>query len=131
MPINMPISREDLLRSKKVTPGWYLAVVKSAILGPGKNDPSSNTITFELVIKDGTNKEFIGVPIPFWVSEKAVGMGTPFLEAVTGKKLPDDGANPDWELCVGREVKVYIKNDTWNGRATNKCEDFAPAISSK
>lgn len=127
MPIPFSISKEDMMRSKLVSPGWYLCNIKNITSGPGKNDPQSTTITIELIIKDGVDKSAIGVPLTYWVSEKAAGLAVAFVEAATGKKLPDDGINFNFENCQGRDIKVYVKNDKWNNRMTNKCEDFAPA----
>lgn len=126
MPINFNITREDMLRSKTVKPGMYLLSVKSVTKGPGKNDPSSETITINFVVEDG-DKEFIGVPIPYWVSEKAPGLAVDFLEAVSGKKMSADGGSFDIEQCVGRKVKAFIKNEKYQNRMTNKIEGFMPA----
>jgi len=125
MPINFPISREDMLRSTAGAPGWYLLNVIDVTFGPGKNDPSSNTVTISMRVKDGPDKKIIGAPVNHYLSEKAPGMAVPFIEAVTGKKLPETGATPDVEQARGRDVKAYLKFDT--NFKTWKCEDFAPA----
>jgi hypothetical protein len=126
MPINFSISKEDLLRGKQGAPGWYLLNIRSVTEGPGKNDPTSNTVTIAMTIKDGPDKAVIGAPVNHYLSEKAPGMAVPFIEAVTGKKLPEGGAVPDVEKAQGRDVKAYLKWDlnfkTW------KCEDFMPAV---
>jgi hypothetical protein len=125
MPINFAVSKEDILRGKQGAPGWYLLDIKNVTQGPGKNDPSSNTVTIEMNIADGPDKSVIGAPVKHYLSEKAPGMAVPFIEAVTGKKLPEGGATPDVEKAVGRKIKAYLKWDlqfkSW------KCEDFMPA----
>ena len=125
MPIQFPISHEDILRGKQGAPGWYLLNIKNVTEGPGKNDPQSNTITIEMIIKDGPDKTVIGAPVKHYLSEKAPGMAIPFIEAVTGTKIPDSGAVPDVEKSVGRDVKAHLQWDlkfkSW------KADDFMPA----
>jgi len=124
MPINFAVSREDILRGKQGAPGWYTLLVKNVSQGPGKNDPQSNTVTIKMVIEDGPDKNVFGAPVTHYLSEKAPGMAVPFLEAVTGRRLPENGATPDVEKSVGRKVKAYLKWDlefkSW------KCQDFMP-----
>lgn len=129
MPINFPITKTDILRGKAVKPGVYTLLIKSVKEGPGKSDPTSQVVTVSMVIESGPSGDatFNGVPIDTWFSEKAPGMAIPFVEAVTNKKIPEDGANPDLEQTVGRKVKAYIKNEKFNGRDTNKIEGFMPA----
>lgn len=129
MPINFPVSKEDILRGKAVKPGVYTLTVKSVTEGPGKTDPTSNVVTIVLLIESGPNGDqtYNGVPVSFWLSEKAPGAAVPFIEAVTGKKVPDTGVNPDLEQTIGRKVKAFIRNEKYQGRDTNKIEGFMPA----
>ena len=124
MPINFSISKEDILRGRQGKPGWYVLTVKNVTEGPGKNDPQSNTITIDLVIKSGPDPSVIGALVKHYLSEKAPGMAVPFVEGVTGRAIPDTGAAPDIEKCVGRDVKAMVEWDlkfkSW------KCQDFAP-----
>ena len=124
MPINFAISKEDLLRGRSGKPGWYTLTVRSVSEAPGKNDPSSNTVTVAMVIKSGPDPTIIGAPVNHYLSEKAPGMAVPFIEAVTGHAIPEGGAIPDIEKSVGRDVKAMLEFDlkfkTW------KCVDFAP-----
>ncbi len=128
MPMNFPISKEDILRGKAVKPGVYVLTVKSCKMGPGKSDPSSNVMAVNFTIESGPagDNSFNGIPIDTWFSEKAAGMAIPFIEAVTGHKVPETGANPDFEQCIGRKVKAFIKNEMYQGRNTNKIEGFMP-----
>ena len=128
MPINFSISKEDILRGKQGAPGWYILRVKTVTQGPGKNDPQSNTVTIQMIIQSGPDQAVIGAPVNHYLSEKAPGMAVPFLEAVTGKRLPEGGATPDVEKAVGREIKAYLKWDTQF--KTWKCEDFMPVSGS-
>lgn len=124
MPINFGISKEDLLRGRQGKPGWYTLHITDITEGPGKNDPASNTITVDMKITAGPDPAVVGAPVRHYLSEKAPGMAVPFIEAATGKQLPENGANLDIERCKGRDVKAMLTYDTkyhnW------KCEDFAP-----
>lgn len=128
MAINFPVSKEDILRGKAVKPGVYTLLIKDIKEGPGKSDPSSNVVTISMVIESGPNGDnsFNNVPVSHWLSEKAPGMAIPFIEAVTGQKIPETGANPDLEQCKGRKVKAFIKNEMYQGRPSNKIDGFMP-----
>lgn len=119
------ISKEDLLRSKVVKPGVYVLLIRNITEGPGKNDPQSNVVTIDFVVESGPDANAIGVPIKHWLSEKAPGLAVGFIEAATGKKVPEDGIQlPEWGPLVGRKVKAYIKNDMYNGKPNNKIDGF-------
>lgn len=126
MPFIFTITKEDQQRNKLVQPGWYVCKVKSITQGPGKNDPQSITTTVEFVIEDGPAKDAIGVPLTHWASEKAAGLQENLIVALTGKKLDPNGTSVDLEPAIGRKIKVYVKNDKYQGRMVNRCEDFAP-----
>jgi hypothetical protein len=124
MPTPFAISREDILRGRGGQPGWYLLQLKSAATAPGKNDPQSNVTTIEMSVVDGPDKSVIGAPVTHYLSEKNPHWAVSFIEAVTGKRLPETGAAPDLEKAIGRKIKAYMKFDpqfkNW------KCEDFLP-----
>ena len=124
MPISFNISKEDLLRSKIVKPGVYTLLLKNVTEGPGKNDPLSNTITLDFVIESGVDPAAVGVPVKYWLSEKAAGLATGFLEAISGKKIDDAVQIPDMASLVGRKVKAYIKTNNFEGRPQNKIDGF-------
>lgn len=125
MPIPFSITKDDLLRSKLVTPGWYTLRIKNITQGPGKKDENAMTTRFDFEIVDGALKEFIGVPISHWLSEKAPGMAIPLLQALSGKKMDENGMDLDLEKAIGKNVKGYVKNEPYMNRMTNKISDFA------
>jgi len=130
MPINVSISKEDLLRSKIVKPGVYVLLVKDITQRVGKSDPDTQTTVFRFVIEDGPDKSGIGVPIDYYVGEKSWGFQRDFLEKLFGKPIPDEGiGNLDLEPTKGRKIKGYIKTEKYNGRDTNKIDGFLPMTS--
>ena len=124
MPTPFGVSKEDILRSKIVTPGWYAAVVKSVAQKAAKTDGSTNTIiSFKVV--GGT---YDGVPIDTLFSEKAPGFAVPLMEALLGRKISPDGEQVDFEKAVGKEILIYVKNGMFNNRPKNEIEDYRPKV---
>lgn len=114
-------TKEDLLRGKKVDPGWYNVKVTGVKPYEAKSDGSQNW-DVEMKIIGGP---FEGVPVKKTFNEKAPGFAIRFAAAFGYKPSPD-GGEIDLEKTVGRSLKIYIKNDMYNGRPTNKIEDYAP-----
>lgn len=123
MPSPFRITKEDVLRSQVIKPGWYLMSIENVSQGPGKNDPNSITTTVNLKIEEG---EFAGVPIQVWFSEKAAGRATQFIQAVFHQKV-EDAVDLDLDNAIGRRVKGYVVNDKFNNQITNKVADFMAA----
>lgn len=122
MPAMFNVSKQDLLRSKTVQPGWYPAVIKSVTQKAAKTDGSTNTIvTFN--IQGGT---YDGVPIDALFSEKAPGFASPLIAAILGRPLKAEGEGVDLEFGVGKKIMIYVKNDIYQGRTVNKAEDYKP-----
>jgi hypothetical protein len=125
--MNFSISKEDMLRSKVLKPGVYVLLIKNISQGPGKNDPQSTTTQVDFTVETGPDPEAVGVPIRYWISEKAAGLAVDFLEKVTNQKIPQDGlANLKLAPLVGRKVKAYIKPEKYMGRDQNKIDGFLP-----
>ena len=113
----------DLLRGKIVTPGWYRvkiesvgeAPAKQSEKGPSTNYPVEGTILFN---GDTGDKEFTGVPLDWNFNSKAIGFATGFL-ASFGVELK---ANVRFDLksAEGRELDVFVENDTWQNRLVNR-----------
>jgi hypothetical protein len=117
------ITREDLLRSKVVTPGWYVCRITNIEEAPAKTDGSLNVNVDMVVLSDGPFKD---VPIQRTFSEKAPGFAVGFIEAILGRKISEDGGEFDLSGAVGRDLDVFVKNEKWQNRLVNRAEDFAP-----
>lgn len=126
MSLSFSISKEDLLRSKIVKPGVYVLNIKNITQGAGKNDPESTTTTLDFTIDSGPDPNAVGVPLKYWLSEKAAGLAKEFLEKASGKPIPEDGATLDLMPMIGRKVKAYIKTEKYQGRDQNKIDAFIP-----
>ena len=122
MPSPFKISKEDLLRSKLIPPGWYPSTIRAVTQKAAKTDGSTNT-EIDLVVSGGP---FDGVPVIRVFSEKAPGFAKNFAAAVLGRPVRDDGEEFDFERAVGKKIKVYYTNEKYLGRLVNRAEDFAP-----
>jgi hypothetical protein len=113
----------DLMRGKNVTPAWYRmkiesvgeAPAKASEKGPSTNYPVAGTILFN---GDTGDTEFAGVPIDWNFNSKAIGFAVGFLEAF-GVQVKS-GQRFDLKSAEGRELDVFVENDTYQGRLVNR-----------
>lgn len=122
----MPIIQfgdRDLLRGKLITPGWYRvrvesvgeAAAKDQSKGPSTNYPVEGTVLFN---GDNGDKEFAGVPLDWNFNSKAIGFAVGFLQAF-GVEVKS-GTRFDLKSAEGRELDVFVENDTYQGRMVNR-----------
>lgn len=122
MPV-VQFSDRDLLRGKIITPGWYRvrvdsvgeAPAKDQSKGPSTNYPVEGTVLFN---GDTGDTEFANVPIDWNFNSKAIGFAVGFLQAF-GVDVKS-GQRFDLKSAEGRELDVYIENDTYNNRLVNR-----------
>jgi hypothetical protein len=117
------VTPQDVKRSKTVRPGWYLAQVTKVALEDAKDGQSKN-IVIDLEGKEGDAN---GVPFRTWVSEKAPGLAVPIIKAFGGQVSEESGADFDFDSILNQMVKVEIITDKYQGRPTNKINDWVPA----
>lgn len=116
-------SDRDLLRGKVVTPAWYRvriesvgeAPAKASEKGPSTNYPVEGTILFN---GDTGDKEFASVPLDWNFNSKAIGFAVGFLQAF-GVEVKS-GVRFDLKSAEGRELDVYVENDTYQNRLVNR-----------
>ena len=122
MPV-ISFSDRDLMRGKIITPGWYRVRVeavgespaKQSEKGPSTNYPVEATILFN---GDTGDTEFAGVPMDWNFNSKAIGFAVGFLTSF-GVEVKS-GTRFDLKSAEGREVDVFVENDTWQGRLVNR-----------
>lgn len=117
------ISPQDVKRSKVVRPGWYLAKVTKVALEDAKDGQSKNIV----IDLEGLEGDSQGVPFRTWVSEKAPGLAVPIVKAFGGSVSEDSGADFDFDTILAQQVRIEIITDKYQGRPTNKINDWAPA----
>jgi hypothetical protein len=122
MPI-VSFSDRDLLRGKVLTPGWYRvrietvgeAPAKASEKGPSTNYPVEGTVLFNA---DTGDTEFASVPLDWNFNSKAIGFAVGFLQAF-GVEVRA-GQRFDLKSAEGRELDVFVENDTWQNRLVNR-----------
>lgn len=122
MPV-ISFSDRDLLRGKIITPGWYRvriesigeAPAKQSEKGPSTNYPVEATIKFN---GDTGDVEFTGVPVDWNFNSKAIGFAVGFLQAF-GVDVKA-GTRFDLKSAEGREIDVFVENDTYQNRLVNR-----------
>jgi hypothetical protein len=123
MPV-ISFSERDLMRGKIVTPAWYRvkietigeAPAKQSEKGPSTNYPVEATILFN---GDTGETQYTGVPIDWNFNSKAIGFAVGFLQSF-GVEVKA-GTRFDLKSAEGREVDVFVENDTYQNRLVNRC----------
>jgi len=123
MGMQFQVTPQDVKRSKIIRPGYYLCKVTDVKLESAK-DGKSNNIVIDL---EGLEGDALGVPFRYWDSEKAPGLAVPIIKAFGGAVSEDTGAEFDFSTIKGMQVRVEILTDKYEGRPTNKINDWAPA----
>ncbi len=124
----MPIieySERDLLRGKIVTPAWYRVRIEEVGEAPAKVDPqnpktpSTNYPVTATVLFNGDtgDTEFANVPLEWNFNSKAIGFSVGFLKAF-GVNV--EAKRYDLKSAEGKELDVFIENDTYQGRPKNQ-----------
>ena len=122
MPV-ISFNERDLMRGKIVTPAWYRVRIeaigespaKASEKGPSTNYPIEATILFN---GDTGETTFAGVPVDWNFNSKAIGFAVGFLQSF-GVDVKA-GTRFDLKSAEGREVDVFVENDTWQGRLVNR-----------
>ena len=120
------ITRADMLRSTTLKPGWYKVSVKRVGEKPAKTDGSTTYPVDMIVISPA---EFAEVPLQQVFSEKAPGFAVAFIEAFKPGAVTKDGGNFELADAEGRECEVFIENEMYEGRLTNKVKSYRPVQS--
>ena len=117
-------SERDLLRGRTVTPAWYRIRIDSVGEAPAKADPnktpSTNYPVEGTILFDGEtgSTEFANTPIDWNFNSKAMGFSVGFLQAF-GVDVKA-GVRYDLKSAEGKELDVFVENDTYQGRTVNR-----------
>lgn len=129
MAVKFTVTREDMLRSKILDPGWYRMRVKKVWQEASAAGDSTNTWVEFTVISGPAQKDHSDAkdtPVRRCFSEKAPGFIVPFLKAA-GAQVAADGGDFDVEKSVGKEMGVYIENKMYENKPQNNAADFKAA----
>lgn len=117
-------SQRDLNRGKTITPAWYRVRIESVGEAPAKpaegKTPSTNYPVEGTILFDGDtgSTEFKDTPIEWNFNSKAMGFSVGFFQAF-GVEVKAD-TRYDLKAAEGRELDIFIENDTWQGRTVNR-----------
>src|SRR5690606_9905782 len=122
MPV-VEFSQRELKKGTIVTPGWYRmrietvgeAPAKASEKGPSTNYPVEGTILFN---GDTGATEFAEVPITWNSNSKAIGFAIGFLQAFRVEVKA--GTRFDLKSAEGKDIDVFVENDTYQNRLTNR-----------
>jgi hypothetical protein len=110
----------DILRGKVILPGWYRVSIVGVGENPSKDGGSTNYPVEATVIKnaeDGST-DFVGVPLDWNFNSKAIGFAVGYLSAL-GYEVAS-GKRFDLANTAGKEIEVFVENDTYQGRLVNR-----------
>jgi len=113
-------SAKDLLRGKVVEPAWYRVKIDSVGEAPSKDGGSTNYPVEATIIRnaDNGNEGFKDAPLDWNFNSKAIGFAVGFLQAF-GVEVKS-GVRFDLANAAGKELDVFVENDTWQGRLVNR-----------
>lgn len=104
--------------AKLVPPSWY----PLEITGYRELVKPDNVVhIFEFLILEGENRD---VPVVAILNNKMPEPIVKLIEATIGEV--EAGAQLDMKDLVGKQVDGYAKPETYDGRTSNKAEDFRP-----
>lgn len=119
MPI-IQFGERDLLRGKVVEPAWYVVRINQIGEAPSKDGGSTNYPVEGTIVRNADNgsEDFAGVPLDWNFNSKAIGFAVGFLQSF-GVDVKS-GARFDLANASGKELEVFVENDTWQGRMVNR-----------
>lgn len=120
--MSLPISftEKDLLRGKLVKPDWYRVRIDEITDSLSSKGDSTNYQVDYTIIKNANtgDEEFAGVPGSWWFNSKAAGFMKGYFESL-GVNV-QSGQRYDLKATEGKELEVFIRNEMYNNRMTNK-----------
>jgi hypothetical protein len=119
------LSKKDVMGGKVYEPAWYRVRIDDYSNGPSKNleKPSINhtyqgTILFDA---DSGDRKYEEHPLTWMFNSRAMGFTKGFLIALG---VPEESITPDarfdFKSAVGKEIDIYVENDTYEGRLVNR-----------
>lgn len=123
MPI-IQFSEKDIKRGIIVDPAWYRCRIDETGEKLTKAGDSTNFLMSAIILHNADNGEekFAGVPVDWNFNSKGLGYMVKFVEALGEEVTPESR----FELndSVSREVDIFIKTGSWEGRPKNEPSDY-------
>lgn len=131
----MPVvqySKRDLNRDKIVEPAWYRLIIDNV----GEFTPSADKQSQNMVLEgtilfnaDNGDKKFADVPVggmgTWSFNTKAMGFSLGLTKALAPQlgldpETIDENSRIEFKMFEGKQVDVFVANDTYQGRIKNK-----------
>lgn len=118
-------SKKDILGGKVYPPSWYRVRIVDFASNPSKN-VEKPSINFEmsgeiLMDADSGDTTYAEHPLKWLFNSRAIGFAKGFLIALG---IPEEdikeGVRFDFKAAVGKEIDVYVENETYEGRLVNR-----------
>ncbi len=128
------ITREDLLKSKRLEASWYKVKFKAPYTKVQKDTGSAGDgqtqFYVEMLVIGGPNQKDGSSPIGTTLTrvyfENSMGDLRNLLQAL-GTKIPDEGTTGDLAGIKDRECQAFVKNELdRKGKMRNIVEEFQP-----
>lgn len=119
------LSKKDVMGGKVYPPSWYKVHIDDVTVGPSKNveKPSTN-ITYTGTIMcdaDSGDTEFADHPLTWMFNSRALGFTKGFLIALgVPEQDIDENKKFDFKAAIGKDIDIYVENDTYDGRLVNR-----------
>jgi hypothetical protein len=113
-------TQRDLLRGTIVEPAWYRCKVETTGEAPSKDGGSTNYPVEVVIVRNSDTgaTEHAGVPVQINFNSKWMKPLETFL-ACFGLKVEVE-KRYDLDAAVGKEIDVFVENQTFEGRIINK-----------
>lgn len=127
--LKFTITKEDLLKSKRLEPAQYRAKLHKPYTKTLASDGQTMYYVEMTVIngpqqKDGSSP--VGTKLTRVYFENSLGELRNLLQAL-GAKVPDEGVSGDLESIADREVGVFVTNELdKKGKMRNIVQEFMP-----
>jgi len=124
MAMKMRITRDDFLKGKLVSPGWYTAKIVEVIQETSKKGDSQNYVVTFQILDEGSFKDV--KPMKTF-NEKAPGVAIPFFTAVNNGVQIEPDMDYDFAATKNRTIQIMITNEPYNNRMVNSVVDYRVA----
>lgn len=122
---NLNMTEEDLKRGIIVDEnGWYLLEFIDGFEEINKKQDGKNLVCdFKILQSESGDEKYSGVPVRYWLSDKAPSRARGFLAAM-GYEVKAGQYGIDHERLKGKRVLGYLKKRLVDDTMMNGIEDF-------
>jgi hypothetical protein len=120
MGTKLTVTREDVVATALLTPGWYKCICNTYEEKPSKGDASLNR-NLGFLVKEGESE---GVKLRTTFNEKFAPLLGDFINAVGGEFKEGNSYDLEDAFTAKKEVLIHVKRGEYNGKPTNEIDGF-------